>query len=112
MRIVARHRADALRVLGSLAPRAGDSGLSAATAVRAKRQMRTVPAQSTPHKYAACRCQSDVGLVSDLAVAQPAHARTRLRYGVSRPSRRAGSALAGSVRGDPLTQLSATMSVR
>jgi hypothetical protein len=27
------------------------------------------------------------------------HARTRLRYGVSRPSRRAGSALAGSVRG-------------
>jgi hypothetical protein len=50
--------------------------------------MRTFPAQSTPHKYAEFRCQSDEGLVSDLAVAQPVHARTRLRYGVSRPSRK------------------------
>jgi hypothetical protein len=50
--------------------------------------MRTFPAQSTSYKYAECRCRSDEGLVSDLAAAQPAHARARLRYGVSRPSKK------------------------
>jgi hypothetical protein len=68
-----------LRVLGSLAPRAGDSGLSAATAVRAKRHDRMMPtsAAAVPdlcidHRPMASERSKEVGT---MAVAERVRAR-------------------------------------